>query len=129
MRYIILLPLFVVLLVLGPFGCKEEEGFIPPPPDTTLNYTEDIRPILEADCFSCHQPPYPDGDLDVTTYEALRRGGVGGDPVVEGDPDHSLFITEVDGSSQSHNPYFFYPTGDSSLAKLRRWIAQGALED
>ncbi|MEO0079009.1 MAG: c-type cytochrome domain-containing protein, partial [candidate division WOR-3 bacterium] len=119
-----------ITLLVVLFGCKEEPGNPnPPPADTTVSYTHHIRPIFNSDCVSCHSDRRPSGGLDLSTYEALRAGGISGDPVVPGQPDSSLLIQSVDGTMTSHIPYFTYPAGDTSLVLLRRWVAQGALNN
>jgi hypothetical protein len=38
---------------------------------TSLTYTNDIRPILAADCFSCHGPAVQQQGLNFTTYNGV----------------------------------------------------------
>ena len=41
---------------------------------TTLTYTNDIRPILATDCFSCHGQSVQQQGLNFTTYNGVLRG-------------------------------------------------------
>ena len=53
------------------------------------SYLRDVRPILEKNCTSCHQPASKQSDLDLTTYAAFREGGRRGPAFVSGSPDRS----------------------------------------
>src|SRR5207247_5819183 len=35
----------------------------------------DVRPILDNNCSSCHQPASKQSDLDLTTYDRFQAGG------------------------------------------------------
>ncbi len=38
---------------------------------TTYTYTNDVRPILAADCFSCHGPSQQQNGLNFSTYSGV----------------------------------------------------------
>lgn len=119
-----------ILPVLALVGCHEELGNPDPTPnDTIVSYANQIQPIFDQDCIRCHSGRRIEGGLDLSSYELLRRGGVSGDPVVPGQPDSSLLIQSVDGTKLNHAAYFRYYEGDSGLVLLRRWVAQGALNN
>jgi hypothetical protein len=71
---IVVLPLLAVFI----FGCdkkiaKAVPKEIPPPPAgfcDTINYAQDIQPILTANCVSCHQSGNPKGDY--TNYAGTK---------------------------------------------------------
>ncbi len=120
----------VIVLLAATAGCKEELGNPnPPAADTTVSYTNHIRPIFDSDCMRCHSGRRIEGGLDLSTYATLRAGGVSGDPIVPGQPDSSLLIRSVDGTMTNHAAYFAYSPGDTELTLLRRWVAQGALDN
>src|SRR5438445_10406982 len=61
------------------------------------SYLRDVRPILDQNCTSCHQPAKKQSDLDLTTYAGFQAGGKRGPAFVAGSPEQSLviqFITE-----------------------------------
>ena len=61
---------------------------------TGLTYAADIRPILEASCFSCHtdgQRPAR-GGLNMGTLAGIKSGGDSGDVIVSGKSTQSLLV-------------------------------------
>src|SRR5262245_17379012 len=55
-----------------------------------------VRPLLGANCFSCHGPAKQQSSLRLDSPGALRKGGDRGEPiVVPGKPDESLLIQAV----------------------------------
>ena len=56
------------------------------------SYQRDVRPILDRNCTSCHQPAKKQSDLDLTTYAGFQAGGKRGPAFVPGSPEQSLVI-------------------------------------
>ena len=50
------------------------------------SYFRDVRPILNQNCTSCHQPASKQSDLDLTTYSRFQAGGKRGPAFVPGSP-------------------------------------------
>src|SRR5215213_101706 len=102
--------------------------------DKTVSYSHDIAPLLTIKCGNCHGLiAYPkfdkiQGNLDVTTYEGLLRGGGRGRAVTPGDPEHSLILSDL--SQFSKDMYSKHPTfSDENRLLVRQWITQGAKQD
>ena len=57
-----------------------------------VSFINDVAPILKEACFGCHGAKNPKGKLDMTRYEALRRGGTKEDPIAEGKPEDSYLV-------------------------------------
>ena len=61
----------------------------------TLSYTQDIKPILDRDCLSCHSTGDARGNYSVSTYGDVMNGQTGGDAksslVVTGSPGGSMY--------------------------------------
>lgn len=47
---------------------------------TTLTYTTDVEPILQADCVRCHGPATQQAGVDLSTYQAVLRTLSPGNP-------------------------------------------------
>ena len=107
------------LALLGPLAAD-------PDPTPPRFFDEEIRPILEASCWRCHGGEGKlRGGLDLTSREALLRGGDLGPAAVPGKPDESLLLAMVSFSDPKHQ---MPPKGklpDSSIAALRRWVELG----
>ena len=57
-----------------------------------LTYSADIKPMLEASCFRCHGENRPKAGLELTSLEAVLKGGEDGKVVVPGDSKKSLLV-------------------------------------
>src|SRR5215208_7808016 len=77
----------------------------------TVEFSRDIRPILDNNCTSCHQPASKQSDLDLTTYAGFQAGGKRGPAFVAGSPDDSLVIQFITAALKPSMPF-----GQSPLA-------------
>ena len=96
--------------------------------DSPISYYQDIQPILQRSCQGCHQPSQADGDLILTSYEDLRRGGAVGAAFIAGQPDQSLILDLISGDPPSM-PMGGDPLTPVEIEFFRRWIAEGAVND
>ncbi|HEX2987936.1 MAG TPA: c-type cytochrome domain-containing protein [Chloroflexota bacterium] len=92
------------------------------------HYAQDIQPIFNDHCVTCHGPNRADNGLRLDSYEGVMKGTNHGPVVVAGDPDHSALISVVQGSVE---PSIRMPHGGQKLTEqdvqnLRLWIAAGA---
>lgn len=96
-----------------------------------VSYYQQIRPIFQAKCQGCHQPAKRGGDYVMTDFASLFRGGETGDAaIVPGKPDESYLIDQIqviDGSADM--PKNDAPLSAAEFELVRRWIAEGALDD
>jgi hypothetical protein len=94
----------------------------PPPPvieNDTISYSQDIQPIFNAKCNSCHASIAPVLTTGIS-YNALMTGNY----VVAGNPATSeLYIVCKPGGSMAS-----YTTSDQ-LNLISRWITAGAKND
>lgn len=92
-------------------------------------FESQIAPALASKCVTCHQPANAKGGFDLTTREAMLRGGDGGVAVVPGKPDDSpLFHRSVpnEDGSPPEMPEKGEPLTDQEAAAIKTWIEQGA---
>ena len=83
--------------------------------------------LLETQCVRCHGGASTKGGLDLTTREALLRGGESGATVVPGDPDSSLLLQTI---RHEHEPFMPYKEDKLSavvIGQLAAWIKSGAV--
>ena len=85
-------------------------------------FAERIRPLLEKRCASCHNPEAKMSGLDVTSREALLRGGKQGADVVPGKSAESRVYQFV--AARKMPPTEALPTAEAEA--LRQWIDAGA---
>lgn len=85
-----------------------------------------IRPVLAQKCHACHSSSRM-GGLDLTSREALLKGGNSGAGVVPGKPAESLLFQAVN----HRHPRLKMPPGgkleDSEIRDLEAWIGAGAV--
>ena len=94
-----------------------------------VSFERQVVPILAKHCQGCHQPAKASGDTRLITHFDL----VGGDSplVIPGKPDESLLleiITPYEDEAPAMPPDAD-PLDDETVDALRRWIAEGAVDD
>ncbi len=97
----------------------------------SLSFANDVRPILAANCFGCHQGAIDRGGYVMTEFESLLAGGDSGDAaLVAGHPEKSPLldlITSRDGEAEM--PPNADPLSEKDVDTIRTWIQQGAKND
>ena len=96
-------------------------------------YDRDIAPIMERCCTSCHNPQDLDGDLDLSSREAVLVGWGDGETIVEpGDPDASVLFESL---GRPEDDEMRMPPADEDeqltpeeIEKIRKWILTGCPE-
>lgn len=89
MRVLGRIPLFCFVVLATSmliFSCDKDVGNLPAPipPGSvscdTISYTEDIAPIISANCSisGCHVPPNPAAGVLLDSYELLKAKGEAG---------------------------------------------------
>src|SRR5215216_5412250 len=94
-----------------------------------VTYDDQLAPILRQRCSSCHNSNAKKGDLDVTNYPGLMRGGSSGAAIEPGDPDTSHLFLLVTRQSEPFMPQKADKLPDNEIDIIRRWIKGGALEN
>ena len=87
-----------------------------------------IRPVLIANCHSCHDASKATSGLRVDSRDGLQRGGSRGTAVSPGNPDGSLLYRAI----SYRDPMLKMPPSgklpDAVIADFRQWIEQGAYD-
>src|SRR5215813_4703816 len=95
----------------------------------SVDFTKDIKPILELHCVKCHGPEKPKGKLRLDTREGALKGGDNGTALVPGRPNESpLYKSTI---LPADHDDVMPPAKEGHLAKtetelLRVWIEQTA---
>jgi hypothetical protein len=93
-----------------------------PEPGKGPTFTDNIAPLFQSRCGSCHKPNGIQG-LDLTTYSGAMKGSSNGPVIVLGDPEGSLLIQK-----QSDEPAHFGQLSAEELKLVTEWIKAGAPE-
>src|SRR5260370_34835530 len=57
-----------------------------------VRFEKDVEPILVNKCMFCHSGPVKEAKLDMSSYDALMKGGKSGKPIVPGKSSDSMLI-------------------------------------
>jgi mono/diheme cytochrome c family protein len=85
-----------------------------------------VAPLFKSQCESCHNAARHAGDVDLSSYKAVLKGGEHGAIVVAGHPETSKLISYVDGSKQPRMPFGKPPLSKAQIDILKKWVATGA---
>ena len=105
----------------------EQVAQLPPPAAHTINFSREIKPILEASCNQCHGRGRAKGEFQIDSRETFLKGGDSGPALVAGKSAESLIVELVAGI----DPATVMPKKGRKLTPeqvgvLRAWIDQGA---
>ncbi|MHB0869240.1 MAG: c-type cytochrome domain-containing protein [Chloroflexota bacterium] len=94
----------------------------------TGSYAQNIQPIFDERCVSCHGSSRADNGLRLDSYQGVMKGTQHGPVVVPGAPNNSALISVVKGTT---DPSIRMPHGgqrltDQDLQNLALWIEAGA---
>ncbi len=103
----------------------EQREKLPPPAEHTVDFTKEIKPILEASCIKCHGRGKSKGGFAIDNRETFLKGGDSGVVAAPGKSAESLLIKMVSGL----DPDNVMPQKGSKLTStqvgvLRAWIDQ-----
>ena len=94
-------------------------------------YADVIQPILNKNCKSCHNPRNRKGELDISSFEGLKKGGEDGQVLNAGDAAHSALFARLllPKEDEKHMP----PVEKNQPSKeeitlIESWIKDGAKE-
>lgn len=93
-----------------------------------VSYYRDIRPIFNSNCNACHKPEKNKGELDMTTFAALMKGGKHGQEVATGEPGKSKLVEMISGDDPDM-PKDADPLKKDQIALIERWVREGAKDD
>jgi mono/diheme cytochrome c family protein len=91
-----------------------------------VSFSNDVLPILESRCASCHGVNQTQAGLSLTSYSALMAGSSRGPVVAPGDAESSLIVELVRGGQMPKGGPRLTP---NQVQLLVDWINQGALDN
>jgi hypothetical protein len=131
-----------VLLVLAlAGGCADQGGPVTGAPvqPVPVSFANDVQSIFTASCVaaSCHGTPRPPTNPDLragSSWAALVNVTSAGYPpdlrVEPGHPERSVLYLKISGTSRgARMPFGLAPLDSAQVVTIRRWIAEGALEN
>ena len=94
----------------------------------TISFNEDVRPILNDKCLSCHGGVRQSGGFSLLFPEEAARPNESGHPAfIPGDPEASELIRRVRHEDpEERMPLDHAALSDEEIDILSKWIAEGA---
>jgi hypothetical protein len=98
-----------------------------------LKFSQDIAPILVANCVGCHRPGQVGvrkGKLDMTTFENFHKGTPDHPVFVAGKPEDSHLVLRINGGELPKMPQGGnLAISDEAVAKITQWVKEGGRLD
>ena len=99
-----------------------------------VSYSKDVQPILAKNCSECHAPGkegFTASGLDVTSYQALMKGGKFGQLIKPGDALSSTLNMLVEGRAHAslRMPHGREKLPDKDIEILKVWVNEGAKDN
>ena len=93
----------------------------------TVDYENEIKPLLQQRCYSCHSRLKQKGELRLDAGVLILKGGKHGASVVPGKSADSRLLQRVLATSDDERmPPEGKPLTPEQIALLKNWIEQGA---
>jgi hypothetical protein len=96
-----------------------------------VSYSQDVYPILEKNCLSCHvrgERGYEASGLSMESYEDLMKGTKYGPVITPGSGFSSTIaiLIEHKGDPKINMPHKQQPLPEKDIETIKNWIDQGA---
>ena len=120
-----------LLYFLVPPGPGRQAGAAEAP----VSFKQDIQPIFQSHCVTCHSPPdgegYKASGLDLTTYAGVMKGTKYGPMIAPGHPEYSnlMWLLDWRAAPQLRMPHNAMQLPSSERNTIRTWIQQGAKDN
>ncbi len=103
-------------------------ALLPAAAPAAVDYTQQIKPLLQTACVKCHGASSQKGKARVDTAAAAIKGGKHGAGIVPGNSAGSLLVQAVEGThgEVSKMPYKRPPLDSAQVTLIRQWIDEGA---
>ena len=98
------------------------------PAQEKVTFNDHLMPLIEQHCANCHNPDKKRGDLVLTSYNALLKGGGSGSIVAAGSPDSSKLWKAITHAEEPTMPPKKPKLADKDLDVFKKWILGGLLE-
>jgi len=95
-------------------------------PEDTAFFESKVRPLLLAQCYSCHGDKAVQGGLRLDSRDALLKGGEHGAALIAGRPEQSLLIRAIQYTDKSLQMPPKGRLSDAQIAALIEWVRRGA---
>ena len=92
-----------------------------------VDYTRDVKPILEKYCYDCHGPNQQLSGLRLDRKKDVEQGGYSGQIIIPGDGEGSRIVRMIGGIDGMPMPIGEPKPTRADIDTIRAWIDQGAV--
>jgi len=92
-------------------------------------FREQVRGLLVGRCLECHGGEYTEAEFDLSTRDALLRGGAAGKAIQPGSAAKSRLVQLITHEVAPEMPYEEGKLKDAEIAAITKWIDLGAPYD
>lgn len=86
-----------------------------------------VQATFTASCIGCHGSGRKAEGIDLSSYDAVMKGGEKGPIVVPGDPENSLLVHALRGTHGAKRmPLNGQPLPEAQIKEIEDWIKAGA---
>ncbi|MEM7312345.1 MAG: DUF1553 domain-containing protein [Planctomycetota bacterium] len=119
-----LIRLGIIVTILGGMAVAQVSS----PQKSTVDYAEEIQPILRSHCYGCHGPNRQESNYRLDVRDAaFGEGDLGGKPIVRRDATNSPLVKYIAGiDDELQMPPEGKRLSLHQVATIRKWIDQGA---
>ena len=89
----------------------------------TVSFANEVLPILQSRCGSCHGSGQTQAGLDLTSYSAVMAGSMHGAGVSAGDANSSTLIQMIASGRMPKRGPSLQP---NQIQTITNWVAEGA---
>lgn len=95
------------------------------------SYAQNVQPIFDQKCVSCHGPSKAENGLRLDSYEGVMKGTQFGPVVVPGQPFQSALVSvlKVTTDPSLRMPHGGQRLSDQDVQNITVWIQAGAPKD
>lgn len=95
-------------------------------PQTNVSYTDDVQPILQSRCGSCHMGEFTNKDLNMDTYANLMSGSQSGPVIIASNSKDSLLVQKISSGEMPKRGPKLTP---AQVQIIVDWIDAGAVDN
>ena len=93
-----------------------------------VDFSRDIWPIFQGNCFECHGEKKPKGKLRLDVKSLANKGGNSGPAFIPGKPSESYLVKRIKGlGGEDRMPLDHPPLSEAQIKTIEQWITQGAV--
>ena len=99
---------------------------LPSAANVAVDFKQDVKPILQANCYACHGPSQQLSGLRLDIKVPALRGGDSGKVIIPGNSAQSKLLRRLTGSELGLQMPPTGPLSAEEIGVLKAWIDQGA---